>query len=63
VEIYADPAAQVTRHNLSATGSFGEISISLQSRPNPGNPRSSYLATLGAISALQQYTQPLLMGW
>jgi aspartate dehydrogenase len=62
VEIYADPAAQVTRHSLSARGSFGEICLDLQSRPNPANPRSSYLATLGAISALQQYTQPLLMG-
>jgi len=62
VEIYADPRAQRTRHCLTATGSFGEISLSLESAPNPGNPKSSYLATLGAVSALKQYTSPLLMG-
>jgi len=62
VEIYADPEAQRTRHTLQAGGRFGTIRLELESLPNPSNPRSSYLATLGAVSALSQYTQPLLMG-
>ena len=62
VEIYADPNTERTQHNVVARGGFGELQLSLRVFPNPNNPKSSYLATLGAISAFKQYTQEIIMG-
>lgn len=63
VEIYADPGSKFTTHELHVRGDFGTMCISLENHPSPDNPRSSRLAALSAISALQKYTEPVLMGY
>jgi aspartate dehydrogenase len=49
----ADPQATTNRHEILATGSFGEIRIAVSNVPSPGNPKTSFLAVLSAIECLR----------
>jgi aspartate dehydrogenase len=53
VRIVADPQATTNRHEIFATGSFGEIRITVNNVPSPGNPKTSFLAVLSAIECLR----------
>jgi aspartate dehydrogenase len=53
VRIVADPNTKTNKHDISASGSFGEIQISVDNVPSPGNPKTSYLAILSAIECLR----------
>jgi aspartate dehydrogenase len=53
VRIVADPNAKTNKHEIMATGSFGEIHISVNNVQSPGNPKTSYLAILSAIGCLR----------
>jgi len=53
VRIVADPQATTNRHEIVATGSFGEIRITVDNVPSPGNPKTSFLAVLSAIECLR----------
>jgi aspartate dehydrogenase len=53
VRIVADPAANTNRHEITARGSFGEMNITVNNMPSPGNPKTSYLAVLSAVECLR----------
>jgi aspartate dehydrogenase len=53
VRIVADPAATTNQHEIIATGSFGQIHITVNNVPSPGNPKTSFLAVLSAIECLR----------
>ncbi len=53
VKIVADPSVTTNQHEILATGSFGELRISVNNVPSPGNPKTSYLAILSAIECLR----------
>lgn len=53
VRIVADPQAATNRHEIAASGSFGEIRIMVSNMPSPGNPKTSFLAVLSAIECLR----------
>lgn len=53
VRIVADPQAATNQHEIVATGSFGEIRITVNNVPSPGNPKTSFLAVLSAIECLR----------
>lgn len=53
VRIVADPQAATNRHEIAATGSFGEMRIMVSNMPSPGNPKTSFLAVLSAIECLR----------
>lgn len=53
VRIVADPQATTNQHEIAATGSFGEIKITVNNVPSPGNPKTSFLAVLSAIECLR----------
>ena len=53
VRIVADPAATTNQHEIVATGGFGELRISVNNVPSPGNPKTSFLAVLSAIECLR----------
>jgi len=53
VRILADPEATTNQHEIVATGSFGEIKISVNNITAPGNPKTSFLAVLSAIECLR----------
>jgi aspartate dehydrogenase len=53
VRIVADPAATTNQHEIIATGSFGQLHITVNNVPSPGNPKTSFLAVLSAIECLR----------
>jgi aspartate dehydrogenase len=53
VRILADPEATTNQHEIVATGSFGEIKITVSNVTAPGNPKTSFLAVLSAIECLR----------
>ena len=58
VRIVADPAAERNRHEIRASGRFGELAVSVANVPDPDNPRTSRLAALSAIEALRAACEP-----
>ncbi|MGQ9586499.1 MAG: aspartate dehydrogenase [Anaerolineae bacterium] len=59
--IFADPAARRTVHVVEAKGDFGKFRAEFQNFPSPDNPRSSYLASLSAVAALQRLGEDLVL--
>jgi aspartate dehydrogenase len=57
VRILADPETTTNQHEIVATGSFGEIKISVNNVTAPGNPKTSFLAVLSAIECLRSICQ------
>lgn len=62
VRVIADPKTSRTVHKLTASGSFGELQLSLANVPHPEQPRTSWLAAMSAVSALSGYGFPLQIG-
>jgi aspartate dehydrogenase len=53
VRIIVKPAATTNQHEIVATGSFGNIKITVNNVPIPGNPKTSFLAVLSALECLR----------
>ena len=62
VEIVCDPKSTVNSHRLFARGAFGEFEAVTRNLPSPDNPRTSYLASLSAVSALRSYITRVWVG-
>jgi aspartate dehydrogenase len=53
VRVLVDPKATTNQHEITATGSFGDIKITVNNVTAPGNPKTSFLAVLSAIECLR----------
>lgn len=53
VRVLVDPHATTNQHEIVATGRFGDIKITVNNVPAPGNPKTSFLAVLSAIECLR----------
>jgi aspartate dehydrogenase len=53
VRIIVNPKATTNQHEIVATGSFGDITITVNNLPIPGNPKTSFLAVLSALECLR----------
>lgn len=62
VRVVVDPASTSNSHRVEVRGRFGQFSIELRLLPSPTNPRTSYLASLSAISLLRKLTEPVRIG-
>lgn len=54
VEIAADPSVARSLHEIRAEGRFGAFVLRFENVLDPGNPRTSRLAGLSAVAALQR---------
>lgn len=62
VKIVSDPVAVRIHHKVLAHGKFGRLRAEVENMPNPNNPKSSYLASLSAISILKKIVDPIQIG-
>ncbi len=62
VTIIADPSVKVNSHELRIKGAFGEMVCHTYNLPSPDNPKTSYLASLSAISALKRIIRKQWIG-
>ena len=59
VKLIADPDVNENIHEVQATGDFGHFSFEIRGQSLPDNPRSSALAAMSVVSALEQKTQSI----
>lgn len=62
VEIVADPVETRISHKILAHGKFGRLRAEVENMQNPNNPKSSYMASLSAISILRRIIDPIQIG-
>ena len=62
VVLVADPTGERNIHEVTARGAFGELSLRLENRPTPGNPKTSLLAPLSALALLRRFSEPIQVG-
>lgn len=56
VSLNADPAAPGNIHVIEAEGAFGHMRVEMQGRPLPANPKTSTLAALSVLRAINNRT-------
>ncbi|MCG8491264.1 MAG: aspartate dehydrogenase [Sneathiellales bacterium] len=54
VKLIADPAVSANIHEVQATGEFGSFHLRIEGRTLPDSPRSSALAAMSVISAIER---------
>ncbi len=59
VQLIADPSVTANIHEVSAFGSFGSFSFRVEGRALPDNPKSSALAAMSAVAAIQRLQSPI----
>ena len=60
VVLIADPDMTRNRHDISAEGAFGAFSITIDGLTLPGSPRTSALAAMSLVRAVERRTQPIV---
>jgi len=61
VKLVADPSITVNIHEIHAVGAFGRFSFHIEGHALPDNPRSSALAAMSAISAIDRELDPITL--
>lgn len=61
VVLVADPDARTNRHELRATGGFGELDVRIDNEALPDNPKSSAMAALGLVRAIENRASALVI--
>ena len=54
VQLVADPSVSANIHEVRASGSFGSFSCRIEGRALPDNPRSSALAAMSVVAAIER---------
>jgi len=57
VQVVADPQAKRNTHTLTAEGDFGRLTVVIENRPSPENPKTSLLAGLSALALIASLAQ------
>lgn len=57
VELYADPNAELTCHEIEASGPIGRYSIRIENLPSPDNPRTSAVVPFSILRTLAHLTR------
>ncbi len=61
VEIWADPNIIGNGHKITVQGEFSTIIASVESTPDPANPKSSMLAAQSIVATLRTLSDPLVV--
>jgi len=62
VRIVADPDAPGNVHRVHYRGDFGEVTVTLENRPHPDNPKTSALAAYSALALIRELGGRLRVG-
>lgn len=59
VRLVADPGVTANIHEIHASGAFGQFRFRIEGRALPDNPRSSALAAMSAVAAIERHVAPI----
>lgn len=59
VRLIADPDVTANIHEIHATGAFGQFHFRIEGHVLPDNPRSSALAAMSAVAAIERQLAPI----
>jgi aspartate dehydrogenase len=62
VEIVSDPSLKTNLHEIIAYSKASNIAIKVENKPDPENPKTSYLAGLSVIALLKKLSSPIWLG-
>ena len=61
ISLVADPHADVNRHEVAASGAFGELSVVVANNPLPANPKTSAMAALNLVRTIRNRTAAVVI--
>jgi len=61
-DIWIDPAETANIHAIEIETPGASVSMTIRSRPDPANPRTSAMTALSAVDALRRVVDPVWMG-
>ncbi|MFV0333058.1 MAG: aspartate dehydrogenase [Tropicimonas sp.] len=61
VRLIADPGLSANIHEVHAAGTFGQFSFRIEGHALPDNPRSSALAAMSVVAAIEQQMNTIIM--
>ncbi|HLE48124.1 MAG TPA: aspartate dehydrogenase [Candidatus Thermoplasmatota archaeon] len=59
VQVVADPLATRNNHKVIFEGDFGRVRLEVDNLASPGNPKTSYMASLSAMATLRRILDPI----
>ncbi|MEM6693712.1 MAG: aspartate dehydrogenase [Pseudomonadota bacterium] len=59
VRLIADPLVSANIHEIEASGAFGAFRFRIEGKALPDNPKSSALAAMSAVAAIQRHQDPI----
>jgi aspartate dehydrogenase len=62
VRIVADPNVTVNTHEIRLASPLGNITVRVENKPSPSNPKTSALAFLSAIATIRKITSKVKIG-
>jgi aspartate dehydrogenase len=62
VRIIADPHIKVNTHEIRLVSPLGSMTMRVENKPSPANPKTSALAYLSAIASLKKITSKVKIG-
>ena len=60
--VVADPSVVYNTHEVRAVGAFGRLSVRLENRPSPANPKTGVLTAASVVRAIRRRTERLVIG-
>lgn len=61
ITLVADPTATTNRHEIRAHGPFGNLDVSIANNPLPDNPKTSAMAALNLVRAIQNRVSTVII--
>lgn len=61
IALVADPESSNNRHEIAAHGAFGRLEVSVANNPLPDNPKTSALAALSLVRAIENRAVPIVI--
>jgi aspartate dehydrogenase len=62
LELWADPGVSVITHEVRLSGAFGSATFTIENRPSPGHPSTSFLAALSVVALVNTLDDTLRIG-
>jgi len=61
ISLVADPTATTNCHRITARGAFGDLDVTISNNPLPANPKTSAMAALSLVRAIQNRTSAIVI--